>query len=51
MAAIDHPWNDIAAPVPDGDLEHVEDLCRCEHRRPLPADQVEDPPNHRTTHR
>ena len=38
MAALDHPWNDIVAPVTDGDLEHVEDLCRCEHRRPLPAD-------------
>ena len=42
MAALDHPWNDIVAPVTDGELEHVEDLCRCEHRRPLPADQVED---------
>ena len=42
MAALDHPWNDIVAPVTDGDLEHQEDLCRCEHRRPLPADQVED---------
>jgi hypothetical protein len=38
MAALDHPWNDIMTPVTDGDLEHVEDLCRCEHRRPLPAD-------------
>jgi hypothetical protein len=38
MAALDHPWNDIVAPVTDGDLEHVEDLCRCEHCRPLPAD-------------
>src|SRR5512133_2171436 len=42
LAALDHPWNDIVAPVTDGDLEHVEDLCRCEHRRPLPADQDED---------
>jgi hypothetical protein len=38
IAALDHAWNDIVAPVTDGDLEHVEDLCRCEHRRPLPAD-------------
>jgi hypothetical protein len=38
MAALDHPWNDIVAPVTDGDLEHQKDLCRCEHRRPLPAD-------------
>jgi hypothetical protein len=43
MAALDHPWNDIVALVTDGDLEHVEDLCRCEHRRPLPADQVDNP--------
>ncbi len=42
MAALDHPWNDIVAPATDGDLEHVEGLCRCEHRRLLPADQVED---------
>lgn len=26
MAALDHPWNDIVAPVTDGDLEHMEDL-------------------------
>src|SRR3954454_15423437 len=42
MAALDHPWNDMVAPVTDGDLEHVEDVCRCEHRRPLPADQDEN---------
>jgi hypothetical protein len=42
MAALDHPWNDIVAPVTDGDLEHVKDLCRCEYRRPFSADQVED---------
>src|SRR5581483_4878871 len=42
MAALDHPCNDIVAPVTDGELELQEDLCRCEHRRPLPADQVED---------
>ena len=42
MAARDHPWNGIVAPITDGDLEHVEDLCCCEHRRRLPADQVED---------
>src|SRR5215472_4997948 len=42
MAALDHPCNDIVAPVTDGDLEHVEDLCRCEHRRPLPAAHDED---------
>ena len=28
LAALDHPWNDIVVPVTDGDLEHVEDLCR-----------------------
>jgi hypothetical protein len=38
MAALDHPWNDIVAPETDGPLELQEDLCRCEHRRPLPAD-------------
>ena len=42
MAAVDHSWNDIVAPETDGPLELQEDLCRCEHRRPLPADQVED---------
>ena len=30
------------APVTDGDLEHQEDLCRCDHRRPLPTDEDED---------
>src|SRR4051812_4366314 len=42
MAALDHPCNDIVAPETDGPLELQEDLCRCEHRRPLPADQGED---------
>ena len=42
MAALDHPWNDIVAPVTDGTSRVPEDLCRCEHRRPLPADQGED---------
>ena len=42
MAALDHPCNGIVAPVTDGPLELQEDLCRCEHRRPLPADQGED---------
>src|SRR3954464_6425298 len=42
VAALDHPWNDIVAPVTNGDLEHVEDLRRCQHRRPVPADQVEN---------
>src|SRR5215213_6465272 len=42
MAALDHLWNDIVASVTDGDLEAQEDLCRCEDRRPLPADQDED---------
>ena len=42
MAALDHPCNDIVAPETDGPLELQEDLCRCEHRRPLPADQDED---------
>src|SRR5687767_2190311 len=42
MAALDRAWNDIVAPLSDRVLEHVEDVCRCEHRRPLPADQVED---------
>src|SRR3954467_5925295 len=50
MAALDHPRNDIVPPVTDGPLERQEDLCRCEHRHPVPADQVEDrrpqpPPN------
>jgi hypothetical protein len=43
-AAADHLWNGIVAPVTDGGLKHVEGLCRCEHCRPLPADQVEDSP-------
>ena len=42
VATLDHPWNDIVAPVTDGELEHVEDVCRCEHRRPLMADQDKD---------
>ena len=42
MAALDHPCNDIVAPETDGPLELQEDLCRCEHRRPLPADHDED---------
>src|SRR3954454_24369963 len=43
MAALDHPRNDIVPPETDGPLERQKDLCRCEHRRPLPADEVEDP--------
>ena len=43
MGALDHPWNDLVAPVTDGPLKLHEDLGRCEHRRCLPADQVEDP--------
>src|SRR5690242_5116665 len=42
MAALDHPGNDIVAPETDGPLELQEDLCRCEHRRPLPAGRGED---------
>src|SRR5689334_21955114 len=42
MAALDHPCNDIVAPETDGPLELQADLSRCEHRRPLPADQGED---------
>ena len=42
MAALDHPCNDIVAPETDGPLQLQEDLCRCEHRRPLPADHDED---------
>src|SRR5262245_31786520 len=42
MAALDHPCNDIVAPETDGPLELQEDLCRCEHRRSLPADHDED---------
>src|SRR5258707_12804220 len=42
MAALDHPCNDIVAPETDGPLELQEDLCRCEHRRPLPTDHDED---------
>jgi hypothetical protein len=42
MAALDHPCNDIVAPETDGPLELQEDLCRCEHRRPLPAHHDED---------
>ncbi len=42
VAALDHRWDGLVASVTYGDLEHVEDLCCGEHRRPLPADQVED---------
>ena len=28
MATLDHRGNDIGAPLSDGDLQHVEDLCR-----------------------
>src|SRR5690348_13875135 len=41
MAALDHPCNEIVAPETDGPLELQEDLCRCEQRRSLPADQGE----------
>ena len=43
MAALDHSLNDIVPPETDGPLQRKEDLRRCEHRRPLPVDQVEDP--------
>jgi len=41
MAALDHPWNDIVAPVTDVELERHEN-CVAASTAPLPNRQVED---------